>query len=65
MVFNAYPVITKYIITPFYEAKGEKNPEVSDYSGEEEDEEAVLFEDMGGLEAEIKSKPKTKGKVIR
>ncbi|MDR2531613.1 MAG: DUF624 domain-containing protein [Oscillospiraceae bacterium] len=64
MVFNAYPVITKYIITPFYEARGEKNPEIPDWS-QEESEEEVLFEDWGGREAEIKSKPKTKGKVIR
>ncbi|MCL2697476.1 MAG: DUF624 domain-containing protein [Oscillospiraceae bacterium] len=64
MVFNTYPVIQKYIITPFYEAKGEKNPEIPDYSTEEDGEEA-LFEDFGGREAAIKSKPKPKGKVIK
>ncbi|MCL2637681.1 MAG: DUF624 domain-containing protein [Oscillospiraceae bacterium] len=64
MVFNTYPVIQKYIITPFYEAKGEKNPEIPDYSGDEGDDE-VLFEDFGGREAAIKSKPKPKGKVIK
>ena len=64
MVFNAYPVIQKYIITPFYETRGEKNPEIADYaSGGDEDE--PLFEDFGGREAEIKAKPKPKGKVIR
>jgi hypothetical protein len=64
MVFNTYPTIQKYIITPFYEAKGEKNPEILDYSAQEGDEE-VLFEDFGGREAVIKSKPKPKGKVIK
>ncbi|MCL2019425.1 MAG: YesL family protein [Oscillospiraceae bacterium] len=64
MVFNSYPVIQKYIITPYYEARGEKNPEIPDYS-ESKDSEESLFEDFGGREAEIKSKPKVKGKVIR
>jgi uncharacterized membrane protein YesL len=63
MVFNAYPIITKHIITPFYEAKGEKNPEIPDYSADSEEE--TLFEDFGGREAAIKSKPKPKGKVIK
>ena len=64
MVFNSYPVITKFIINPFYESRGEKNPEIPDYL-QEDDAEETLFEDFGGREAEIKSKPKTKGKVIR
>jgi uncharacterized membrane protein YesL len=65
-VFNTYPVIQKYIITPFYEARGEKNPEIPDYGHEEAEEDgAPLFEDMGGREAEIKSKPKPKGRVIK
>jgi len=63
-VFNAYPVIQKYIINPFYESRGEKNPEIPDYMLNE-DEEEPLFEDFGGREAEIKSKPKLKGKVIK
>jgi uncharacterized membrane protein YesL len=64
MVFNAYPVIQKYIITPFYEERGEKNPEIPDYSTSADNDE-VLFEDFGGREAVIKSKPKPKGKVIK
>ena len=64
MVFNAYPVITKHIITPFYEAKGEKNPEIPDFNEDEANEKA-LFEDFGGREAVIKSKPKPKGKIIK
>jgi uncharacterized membrane protein YesL len=64
-VFASYPVITKYIIDPFYAAKGEKNPEAPDYSVKTE-EDAPVFEDMGGKEAIIKKKPKSgKGKVIK
>ena len=66
--FNAYPVITKYIITPYYESKGEKNPEIPEYmheAEEEKEEEKPLFEDMGGREAEIKPKPKPRGRVIK
>ena len=73
--FCAYPVIQKFIIDPFYESKGEKNPEYSRYDTEEE----AVFEDRGGFEEpteipkEKKSarthgaavKVKTKGKVIK
>lgn len=62
-VFNSYPVIQKHIITPYYEARGEKNPEIPFVH--EEDKKEALFEDFGGREQEIKSKPKTKGKVIK
>lgn len=73
--FCAYPVIQKHIIDPYYESRGEKNPEYSRY--ETESEEAV-FEDMGGSEApteipkeqkrsrsEGAVKVKTKGRVIK
>ena len=72
--FCAYPVIQKYIIDPYYESRGEKNPEYARY--ETTDEEAV-FEDMGGAEApteipkeqkrrgDSSVKVKTKGKVIK
>lgn len=73
--FCAYPVIQKYIIDPFYESKGEKNPEYSRYETEEE----AVFEDRGGFEEpteipkeNVKArshggsvKVKTKGKVIK
>ncbi|MBQ8842827.1 MAG: DUF624 domain-containing protein [Ruminiclostridium sp.] len=71
--FCAYPVIQKHIIDPYYEARGEKNPEYARYDTEKE----ALFEDKGGSEAptEINSnRPvqrtktenvKVKGKVIR
>lgn len=61
-VFCCYPAIQKFIINPFYEAKGETNPELPVY---DDDEEAV-FEDRGGEEAPIKmKKEKKQGKIIR
>ncbi len=60
IVFNSYPVITRAIINPYYEARGERNPELP---SEEENEEAV-FEDMGGKEEPVKVKTKAHGKVI-
>ena len=72
--FCAYPVIQKYIIDPYYESRGERNPEYTRY---ETSEDEAVFEDMGGSEAptEIPKeqkrrgdgsvKVKTKGKVIK
>lgn len=46
--FNCYPIVQKYVINPYYEARGEVNPElVQDASDDEE----VIFKDMGGMEA--------------
>ncbi len=73
--FCVYPVIQKYIINPYYESRGEKNPENEFLETSEE----AVFEDMGGSEAptEIPKeksrkerstgsvKVRTKGKVIR
>lgn len=62
--FTSYPVIQKFIINPYYEAKGERNPELPD---EEEAGEAI-FTDRGGTEEEIKkpAKPvKGTGKIIK
>lgn len=58
--FNSYPVIQKYVITPFYESRGELNPELTD--GSDEIEEETLFEDMGGKEKPIEKRKKGKGK---
>ncbi len=56
--FNCYPIIQKYVINPYYESKGEKNPEISDVVS---DPEEVLFEDMGGKEKAINPADKLKG----
>lgn len=61
ITFNSYPIIQKYVINPYYEQKGEKNPELAD---ELEDDE-VVFEDMGGKETPVdNSKKGKKGKTI-
>ncbi|MDE7361497.1 MAG: DUF624 domain-containing protein [Oscillospiraceae bacterium] len=45
-VFCCYPAIQKYIINPYYEQRGEHNPELPD----DDDEKSAVFEDMGGKE---------------
>lgn len=62
--FNCYPVIQKYIINPYYESKGMKNPELPD---DDEDDSERIFTDRGGSEPEIIKKGKAKGmwKIIR
>ena len=61
--FNCYPVIQKYIVNPYYEARGERNPELP----EEENEEERIFTDRGGSEPEIRKKRQAKGfgKIIK
>ena len=49
IVFQCYPIIQKYIINPYYEQRGEVNPELLQETPEDE----VLFEDMGGKEKPI------------
>lgn len=57
--FNSYPIVQKYVINPYYEKRGEVNPELLD--GDEE----TLFEDRGGSEKPVVSKEKGKrGKTI-
>ena len=62
-MFTSYPAIQKFIINPFYESQGLKNPEIPDYDN---DDEEVIFEDRGGEEAPLKLKKQDKGgKVIK
>jgi uncharacterized membrane protein YesL len=61
-VFICYPIIQKYIINPYYEEKGEVNPELP---VEARYEEESVFVDRGGSEKEIKVNTKTHGKVIK
>lgn len=57
--FNCYPVIKKYVIDPYYEKIGEKNPE------DDEDDSEAVFEDMGGREKPVEQKNnKGRGKTI-
>lgn len=64
IMFNSYPLIQKYVINPFYEAKGMDNPEY-DYLKPLDAEDAV-FLDKGGEEAPVEgtSKKKKKGRTI-
>lgn len=72
-VFCCYPAIQKYIINPYYEQRGERNPELP-----EEDEDGAVFEDMGGKEEPLdlrrgnadgskggKAGKRGRGKIIR
>lgn len=58
--FNSYPVIQKYVINPYYEEKGEVNPELENNISDTE----TLFEDKGGSEKPIESRKKKKGKTV-
>lgn len=57
-------MIQKYIVNPYYEERGERNPELGPISEEDIAENAV-FVDRGGSEKEIKAVPKAHGKVIK
>lgn len=61
--FNCYPVIQKYIVNPYYESRGMRNPEFP----EETEEEERIFTDRGGSEPEIRKKSQAKGigKIIK
>ena len=56
--YNCYPVIRKYVIQPYYDSKGEKNPEF-DYLRPATGDDAI-FEDKGGKEQPIKGSRPTK-----
>ncbi len=60
IVFRSYPIIQKYIINPYYEQRGEINPEL--LQNNPEDDEDIVFEDMGGKEKPIEPVKKTGGK---
>lgn len=61
VAFQCYPVIQKYIINPYYEQRGEVNPELLQSAQEEEE---IVFEDMGGKEKPIEP-PKNAGRTTR
>ena len=60
--FNCYPVIRKHVIQPYYDARGEENPEFA-YLNKNSEE--ALFEDSQQLEKQTeKPAVKKKGKTI-
>lgn len=61
--FNSYPVIQKLVINPYYEQRGEENPELR-YTSPSDPEESI-FVDQGGKETPVEPKKKPKrGKTI-
>lgn len=60
--YNCYPVIRKFVIQPYYDAKGEDNPEF-DYLKKKDNE--TVFEDNPELDKPVDKKEiKKKGKTI-
>ena len=61
-VFCCYPAIQKYLINPYYEKSGEKNPELPDDDGE-----SSLFHDMGGKETpiDVRDEKRRGGRIIK
>lgn len=59
IVFNSYPIIQKYVINPYYEERGEVNPEYAYLQPTECDQ--PVFVDKGGSEKPIEGS-KRKGK---
>lgn len=49
--YNSFPIIRKYVIQPYYDTRGEKNPEF-DYLRSNSDDDTI-FEDKGGTESPI------------
>lgn len=64
IVFNSYRVVVKIIVNPYYEARGEKNPEEAIFENQ-----SSVFTDMGEQEETYEpvftGKAKGKGKVIK
>lgn len=60
IVYNSYPVVEKYVINPFYEEKGQQNPDY-DYLKPVSDSDTV-FTDNGGNDVPIN--PGSKNKTI-
>ncbi len=60
IMFNTYPMIQKYVIDPYYEERGETNPEYGNLKADDGD---TVFADKGGTEAPIGEKGK-KNKTI-
>ena len=63
-VYCCYPTIQKVLIEPYYEARGEKNPEITEVPGDEQ-----LFKDRSGEESadsgkRIKDESKRSGKKV-
>lgn len=67
IAFICYPNIEKYVIEPYYEKTGERRPDVYYPPEDFDEEEDIIFEDMGSEEpmAEPEQKPAHRGRVIK
>ena len=61
VMFTHYPVIQKYVIQPYYEETGEKNPEEEDIPQQEEER---VFTDRGTSEPPVPKQKVKRGKTI-
>lgn len=55
--FNCYPVIRKHVIQPYYDQRGESNPE---FAYKDADPDEKLFEDRAAEETPVKTKESRK-----
>lgn len=59
--FCCYPAVQKYLINPYYEKTGEKNPEIPEWLDEKD---AALFKDSGGKDKPLQQQEKKKSKKV-
>jgi uncharacterized membrane protein YesL len=57
--FNCYPVVRKHVIQPYYDKRGEQNPEFEYMNGTKEEQ---LFEDRAAEEKPVKEEKRSKKK---
>ncbi|MBR1862647.1 MAG: DUF624 domain-containing protein [Ruminococcus sp.] len=61
--FNCYPVIRKHVIQPYYDQRGETNPELAAYESDPDD---AIFEDKAAEEKPVPAaRSRTKKKTIK
>lgn len=60
--YNCYPIIRKHVIQPYYDQRGEENPETARY---EVSADEMLFEDKAAEEKPVPREKKQKRKTIR
>ncbi len=59
--FCCYPAVQRYLINPYYEKSGEKNPELPDI---DEETNNTLFKDSGGKDEPLRAEKKKRGKKV-
>ncbi len=64
IAFNTYPVIEKFVISPYYEQTGEKRPDRY-YHDDFDEFDELVFEDIGSSEVALPQASKAKSKTIK